>query len=90
MLVQFFDSDNRETWINPIQVRVIRAKKGLLGAARGTEIWLSYSSLSESVDVPAPPAVVAASLNAAMPAAWFGDSTDDDDGTTGQTPANVE
>jgi hypothetical protein len=90
MLIQFFDADGRETWINPIQVRVVRAKKGLLGGVKGTEVWMSYSSTSSSVEVPLPTTEVAERLNAAMPAVWFGDSTDDDEGMVGDTPVSVE
>ncbi|HYE02158.1 MAG TPA: hypothetical protein VD963_02865 [Phycisphaerales bacterium] len=90
MFVQFHDADGREVWINPIQVRAVREKRGLLGGVRGSEVWFSYSSMSSSVDLPSAPADVAGKLAAALPAAWWGESTEDDEGSTGQSASQVE
>jgi hypothetical protein len=81
MLVQFTTTDGREIWINPIHVKAVRAKTGLLGGKKNaTEIWLGWTSTSESIDVPMSPAEVATLLNAATPAALlpaFLESEDD-------------
>jgi hypothetical protein len=90
MFVKFDDADGREVWVNPTQVRLVREKRGLLGGVKGSEIWFSYSQMSSSVDVPLAPDEVAGLLDAAMPSAWWSGSTDDDEGTTGHTPAQVE
>lgn len=67
MLVRFTDSEGREVWVNPVHVKAVRAKKGLLGGKKGTEIWFDWETGSESVDVPLEPEQVAGALNAAMP-----------------------
>lgn len=68
MLVKFTDTEGRETWINAMHVKVIRASKGLLGGVKGTEIWFSWNSTSSSINVRNSPDEVAAALSAAMPA----------------------
>ncbi len=68
MLVQFIDSEGRETWINPIHVKAVRTSKGLLGGVKGTEIWFDWRSDSVAVTVKESPEAVATILNAAMPA----------------------
>jgi len=67
MLVKFTDNEGRETWINAIHVKVVRTAKGLLGGVKGTEIWFSWGSTSQSVNVRSTPDEVAAALSAAMP-----------------------
>lgn len=67
MLVPFTDSEGREAWINPIHVKVVRTKKGLLGGKKGTEVWFSWTTGSESIKIPEEPSAVAMKLNAAMP-----------------------
>jgi hypothetical protein len=67
MFVNFTDTEGRETWVNPLHVKLVRTYQGLLGGKKGTEIWFSFHSTSEAVYVPQPPADVAALLDAAMP-----------------------
>ncbi len=68
MLVKFTDTEGRDTWINAIHVKVVRVSKGLLGGVKGSEIWFSWNSTSESITVRNSPDEVAAALTAAMPA----------------------
>jgi hypothetical protein len=69
MLAHFQDTEGRDVWINPIHVKVLRAKKGILGGAKkGTEIWLGWTSTSEAITVPQEPAQVAAAFNAVLAA----------------------
>lgn len=80
MLVQFTTTDGREIWINPIHVKAIRAKTGLLGGKKqATEIWLSWLSGSTSIDVPLDPAEVAGLLDAATPAGLWPSGVDGDE-----------
>jgi hypothetical protein len=82
MLVKFTDTEGRETWINAMHVKVVRTAKGLLGGVKGTEIWFSWGSTSQSVNVRSTPEEVAAALAAAMPSSMppiaVFDSEDDD------------
>ncbi len=67
MLVHLQDTDGRDVWINPIHVKVLRAKKGILGGAKkGTEIWLGWTSTSEAIVVPQDPKDIAAAMNAVL------------------------
>lgn len=80
MLVPFIDADGREVWINPIHVKAVRVKTGLLGGAKkGCEIWFSWQTTSESISILEEPSVVAAQLNAGMPAAMAISPTGDED-----------
>ncbi len=80
MLVQFTTTDGREVWINPIHVKALRAKTGLLGGKKNaTEIWLSWVSTSESIDVPMSPTEVAGLLDAAAPAGLWPSVLDGDE-----------
>lgn len=81
MLIQLTDADGRETWINPIHVKIIRTRKGMLGGGKGTEVWFSFIATSEAVYFSEPPAVIAQALNAAMPTV-VALTPDDDDQTT--------
>lgn len=77
MLTPFTTTDGREIWINPVHVKAVRGKTGLMGGKKpGTEIWLSWESTSEAVTVPDDVAEVAEKLNANMPEVFFptGDS----------------
>lgn len=67
MFIRFIDAEGRDAWINPIHVKLVRTRKGMLGGVKGTEIWFSRSTGSEAVNVPLAPEEVATALNAAMP-----------------------
>ncbi len=84
MLVQFTDSEGRETWINPIHVKAVRTSKGVFGGVKGTEIWFDWRSDSVSITVKESPEQVATILNAAMPAVVA--YTPDDDAAGGKAP----
>lgn len=83
MFVQFTDNDGRETWINPVHVKVVRTNQGFLGGKKGSEIWFSFGSSSEAIYVPQSPSEATALLDAAMPPTSFVDAGDDseDDST---------
>lgn len=67
MLIQLTDAEGRETWINPIHVKVVRTRKGLLGGQKGSEVWFSFHGTSEAVYFHEPPDQLATLLNGAMP-----------------------
>ncbi len=67
MFINFTDTEGRETWVNPLHVKVVRTYQGLLGGKKGTEIWFSFNNHSEAIHVPQTPAEVAALMDAAMP-----------------------
>jgi hypothetical protein len=67
MLIQLTDAEGRETWINPIHVKIVRTRKGMLGGGKGSEVWFSFHATSEAVYFSESPADIAAMLNAAMP-----------------------
>lgn len=71
MLISFIDHEGRETWVNPLHVRVVRTHESMLGKSKGSEIWFSFNSSSEAIYVKEPPAEVSARLNAAMPVAYL-------------------
>lgn len=79
MLVQFTDHESRETWINPIHVKLIRTWRGALGGKKGTEVWFSFNSGSEAVYLDADPSTVAQQLNSAMPLVMLPPSDEDPD-----------
>ncbi|MDX2114502.1 MAG: hypothetical protein SFZ24_02620 [Planctomycetota bacterium] len=79
MLVQFTDNEGRETWINPIHVKVVRTARKLFGGAKGSEIWFGWAATSESINVPEAPADVAQRLSASMPLIQFPPIESDDD-----------
>jgi hypothetical protein len=82
MLVQFTTTDGKEIWINPIHVRAVSAKTGILGGKKNaTQIWLSWVSTSTAIDVTMQPADVANLLNASTPAALLPAFLDSDDET---------
>lgn len=81
MLVPFTDSEGREVWINPIHVKAVRVKKGLLGGKKGSEIWFSWATGASAINVNLEPAAVAAHLNAGMPD-LLPPVADDEDETT--------
>jgi len=85
MLVQFTDHELRETWINPIHVKLIRTWRGALGGKKGTEVWFSFNGSSEAVYLDAEPATVALQLNAAMPLVMLPPSDEDPDSSTSAT-----
>lgn len=79
MLVSITDADGRETWINPIHVKLVRTRGKLLGmGGKGTEVWFSFNNNSEAVYFTEDPADIAARLNAGMPSAVLIDTSDDD------------
>lgn len=78
MLIPLTDEQGRETWINPIHVKVVRARKGILGGGKGTEVWFSFTGSSEAIYFTDSPAAIAAALNAGMPSAIVLDSSEDD------------
>lgn len=84
MLVQFTDADGRETWINPIHVKVVRTRKGMLGGQKGTEVWFSFNATSEAIYFNELPAVIAEALNAGMPPVVALDTTEDDSSSVPQ------
>ncbi len=67
MLIPLTDAEGRETWINPLHVKVVRTRKGMLGGGKGCEVWFSFNSNSEAIYFSESPAEIAAALNAAMP-----------------------
>ena len=67
MLISLTDADGRETWINPIHVKIVRTRKGMLGGEKGTEVWFSFHNTSEAVYFSEPPEEIAQAINAAMP-----------------------
>ena len=84
MLVQFTDSEGREVWLNPIHVKAVRVRKGLLGGKKGADVWFSWQTASESIAIPMEPTEVATLLNAGMPEVMLpgpaaGDEDDDED-----------
>lgn len=79
MLVPFTDSEGREVWVNPIHVKAVRVRKGLLGGKKGSDIWFSWQTSSESIAIPLEPSEVAAALNAAMPAVMLPAPVSDED-----------
>lgn len=81
MLVQFTDHELRETWINPIHVKLIRTWRGTLGKKKGTEVWFSFNGGSEAVYLDAEPSAVAQQLNDAMPLVMLPPS-DEEPGST--------
>jgi hypothetical protein len=85
MLVQFTDSEGRETWINPIHVKTVRTSKGMLGGVKGTEIWFDWRYDSVPITVKDSPEAVATMLNAAMPAVVAYVPEDDAAGGKGHT-----
>jgi hypothetical protein len=78
MLIPFTDEQGRETWINPIHVKVVRSRKGILGGDKGTEVWFSFNGGSEAIYFTESVATIAAALNAGMPSAIVLDSSEDD------------
>ncbi len=91
MLVRFTDKDGRETWINPIHVRVVREKHGMLGGKKNvTEVWFSFHAQSEAIYFNEPPAEIAAALNAAiLPGYYIGGSDEDEPPAVPHTGAAV-
>ncbi len=72
MLIRLTDKDGRETWINPIHVRIVRQKHGMLGGKTDvTEVWFSFHAQSEAIYFGESPAEIAAALNAGMPPAYL-------------------
>jgi hypothetical protein len=67
VLIPLTDAEGRETWINPIHVKVVRTRKGMLGGGKGTEVWFSFTSNSEAIYFSESPAEIAAALNGGMP-----------------------
>lgn len=84
MLVQLTDAEGRETWVNPIHVKVVRTRKGMLGGQKGTEVWFSFHATSEAVYFSEPPDQVATLLNAAMPPVLLIDTASEE-----PTPTNA-
>jgi hypothetical protein len=85
MFICFTDAEGREAWINPIHVKLVRTRKGMLGGVKGAEIWFSRAAGAEAVNVPLAPAEVAAALNAAMPPVIAIDSGGEDDPQAAKT-----
>jgi hypothetical protein len=85
MLVRFTDHEDRETWVNPIHVRLLRTWTGMLGGKKGTEVWFSFNHSSEAIYIDDQPANIAARLNAAMPTIMLPPS-DEDSISDGKTP----
>lgn len=67
MLIPLTDAEGRETWINPIHVKVVRTRKGVLGREKGSEVWFSFHHSSEAIYFTESPSEISAALNAAMP-----------------------
>lgn len=78
MLLHLTDAEGRETWINPIHVKVIRTRSGLLGGKKGCEVWFSFNSASEAIYFSEDPSDIAALVNAAMPPILLVDSSDEE------------
>lgn len=78
MLVRFEDSEGRETWLNPLHVKVVRTRKGMLGGGKGTEVWFSFNSTSEAIYFSQEPEEIAAALNSGMPPVVALDTSGDD------------
>jgi hypothetical protein len=88
MLVHFTDIEGRETWVNPIHVKLVRTYQGLLGGKKGTEVWFSFNNTSEAVYLAQQPGEVAAVLDAAMPpVVVLGEGEEGSGGTRPPTPA---
>lgn len=85
MFIRFTDAEGREAWINPIHVKLVRTRKGMLGGVKGTEIWFSRAAGAEAVNVPLAPAEVAMALNAAMPPVIAIDSGGDEEAQAAKT-----
>lgn len=77
MLIQLTDAEGRETWINPMHVKVVRTRKGMLGGQKGSEVWFSFANGSEAVYFSEPPSEIAQALNAGMPSLMY--LSDDED-----------
>lgn len=68
MLIQLTDAEGRETWINPIHVKIVRTRGKVLGmGGKGTEVWTSFTSNSEAIYFTEEPSEIAAALNMGMP-----------------------
>lgn len=93
MLIPFTDAEGRETWINPIHVKVVRTRKGMLGGAKGAEVWFSWAAGATSVNIADSPEAVAMKLNAGLaalppgsiPLNWAGEDEDDGDEAPGKS-----
>lgn len=79
MLIRLADAEGRETWINPIHVKVVRTRKGMLGGEKGTEVWFSFNATSEAIYFSEPPEHIAAMIDAAMPPVLLVDSSEASD-----------
>lgn len=85
MLVRFEDAEGRETWINPLHVKVVRTRKGMLGGGKGSEVWFSFHATSEAIYFSEDPSHIAVALNEGMPPVVALDTTGDEPTTNQQS-----
>jgi hypothetical protein len=79
MLIQLTDAEGRETWINPIHVKIVRTRKGMLGGEKGTEVWFSFHATSQALYFKESAEQLAGLIEAAMPPVLLIDAGSGDD-----------